>query len=479
LNRSLSLKYLYFFSIAFILINAFALTKGFFWISLIPVVLLIGYLAIIALDKLLLLVVFCTPLAINFTNLGGIGISLPTEPLMFSIMLLFIIRVFYEGGFDRKILYHPVTIAILINLAWMFITSCTSEMPVVSFKFLLSRLWFVICFYFLATQLFKKYINIKLFSWCYIISFSIVILYTLYSHMEYGFEEGPAHWVMSPFFNDHTIYGAMLAMFIPILIYDSFNKWQSGVSKIFSLITLIIFVVALIFSYTRAAWVSLAVALVVYFIFLLKIKFRTILILSITLISLFFTFKTEIIMRLEKNRQDSSTDVAQHLQSITNISSDASNLERLNRWSAAIRMFNERPVLGWGPGTYMFQYAPYQISSEKTIISTDFGDAGNAHSEYIGPLVESGVLGTITFILIGIAAIYCGARIYYRAVDKATKNLSLAVMLGLITYLVHGALNNFLDTDKASVPFWGFIAMLVSLEVYHLGKGSSMNPKSQ
>jgi len=39
--------------------------------------------------------------------------------------------------------------------------------------------------------------------------------------------------------------------------------------------------------------------------------------------------------------------------------------------------------------------------------------------------------------------------------------------LGLSTYFIHGFLNNFLDTDKASVPVWGFMAMLVALEVYH------------
>jgi hypothetical protein len=41
-------------------------------------------------------------------------------------------------------------------------------------------------------------------------------------------------------------------------------------------------------------------------------------------------------------------------------------------------------------------------------------------------------------------------------------------LLGLITYFSHGVLNNFLDTDKLSVPVWGFIAILVALDVYHL-----------
>jgi hypothetical protein len=39
--------------------------------------------------------------------------------------------------------------------------------------------------------------------------------------------------------------------------------------------------------------------------------------------------------------------------------------------------------------------------------------------------------------------------------------------MGLITYWIHGGLNYFLDTEKAAVPFWGFIAALVALEIYY------------
>jgi hypothetical protein len=48
--------------------------------------------------------------------------------------------------------------------------------------------------------------------------------------------------------------------------------------------------------------------------------------------------------------------------------------------------------------------------------------------------------------------------------------ISLSVLLGLITYYFHGTMNDFLDTDKASVPFWGFIAILVALDLYYLPK---------
>ena len=28
-------------------------------------------------------------------------------------------------------------------------------------------------------------------------------------------------------------------------------------------------------------------------------------------------------------------------------------------------------------------------------------------------------------------------------------------------------LNNYLDTDKASIPFWGMIALIVAIDIYH------------
>jgi putative inorganic carbon (HCO3(-)) transporter len=38
-------------------------------------------------------------------------------------------------------------------------------------------------------------------------------------------------------------------------------------------------------------------------------------------------------------------------------------------------------------------------------------------------------------------------------------------MAGLVTYVIHGFLNNFLDTDKISAPFWGYIAAIVVLDL--------------
>jgi O-antigen ligase len=201
---------------------------------------------------------------------------------------------------------------------------------------------------------------------------------------------------------------------------------------------------------------------------LLKIKFKWIFLTVTVLITLFFTFQHQIFDKLEKNKTESSRNFVEHVESMANISSDASNLERINRWQSALRLFEDRPVFGWGPGTYQFVYAPYQRSKEKTIISTNLGDKGNAHSEYLGPLAEEGLPGSLIVLLLVGFVIYTGIKVYIKSKDKEVKFLSLMSLLGLITYFAHGFLNNFLDTDKLSVPFWGFIAIIVALDVYHL-----------
>jgi O-antigen ligase len=135
--------------------------------------------------------------------------------------------------------------------------------------------------------------------------------------------------------------------------------------------------------------------------------------------------------------------------------------------------------MGWGPGTYQFVYAPFQRSKEKTIISTNAGDMGNAHSEYLGPLSESGILGMLTVIAIVIAASITGLRVYKRGKTKEVRLISLLLLIGLMSYFAHGLLNNFLDTDKASVPFWGFIGVLVSLDLFHTKKITASQNKEE
>ncbi|MCL2131516.1 MAG: O-antigen ligase family protein, partial [Lentimicrobiaceae bacterium] len=224
--------------------------------------------------------------------------------------------------------------------------------------------------------------------------------------------------------------------------------------------------VGLYLSYSRAAWLSVIVAAGVAGLMLLKIRMRVVAVFSLVLIGLFFAFKADILNELNKNTQESSSNnFGKHVQSITNISSDASNVERLGRWAAVFGMFNEKPLCGFGPGTYQFQYAPYQKPAYRTIITTNAGTGGNAHSEYLGPLAESGVFGTLSVLLLLVAVFGTGIHTYRKAKNQELKMLVLLSVLALTTYYFHGILNNFLDTEKLAIPVFGAMAVIAVCNV--------------
>lgn len=466
LRKYSKIVFFYSVSILFLAFNLYFVVKQeTLIINFLPLVLAIVFIAVVRLDYLLLLVAFLTPLSLPLHELvSGLtfDLFLPTEPLLVGILILFLFKIAEQQYLDRTILRHPVSLAIYFYLGWMLITSLTSTMPIVSLKFWLSKCWFLAAFYFMGILLFRSKNNIYRFVGFYCGAFVLVIFYAWFRHYAYGFHnDQAAHFVMNPFYKDHTSYGAMLAFFIPFLIGLTFSKYYQKRYRWLSGIALGLFSVALVLSYTRAAWLSLVAGGVVWIIIKFRLRFRPLFLTGVSIIAIVLIFQTQILILLERNDQESSANLGTHLLSTTNVSTDASNLERINRWSSALHMFQEKPVFGWGPGTYMFQYAPFQLTKHRTVISTNSADAGNAHSEYLGPLAESGFLGIMSFILLVSIVLYVGIHAYTRALDKETRMTLLSSVVGLVTYFVHGFLNNFLDTDKASVPFWAFVAIIV------------------
>lgn len=463
----------YFIVVSYILANAYVFLyhRGDFYLfNLIPAGILIVLLAIFDIEKIMYLMVFSTPIAISLKELGmhnGFDLSLPSEPLMIGVTLLYFLNEVSNGVTNKQVLKHPVTIIIFIQLGWMFITMLFSELPVISIKYITARIWFLTSCYFLCTQFFKHQTSMVKHILFYSVALAIVAVITTVKHAAYGFDEKTADWIVSPFYNDHTAYGAALAMFIPLMVGLLLMKNISTKYKILCLSLLSIFLISIVISYARAGWLSLVVSLGVLTTLLLGIKFRTIIFTIVSGVVLFLAFQSEILMILGRNNTSSDGDFMANIESMTNISTDVSNVERLNRWSCAIRMFQEKPFLGFGPGTYQFLYAPYQKSSQKTVISTNFGNKGNAHSEYLGPLSEQGLVGALIVVALVLAVMFLGYRLVYTVKDRSLKVFTICVLMGVSTYFVHGFLNNFLDTDKASIPFWGFLAMLVCIDVFH------------
>jgi len=460
--------------ILYVALNAFIIYRGeSAYFSILPFILLVGLVALVSYDKIFFLITFLTPLSISFKYFfpkTDFNFSLLTEPLLLLLLVILFFKFIFDRKINKNIIKHPITKAFLFNLFWILVTATTSTLPLVSFKFLFARIWLSVPIFFFGLVLFKKTKNIKAFIWAYAISLFIVVLYSTVRLSQISFlAKNAAHFAVGPFYNDHTAYGAILGLFTPLMWGIAIKAKQKKLFKIFSFIVAIAFSIGVILSYSRATWIGIVVALGVLALVKLKIKFRYIAAVAVVIAIVVSTFWFQIIDNLEKNSQDSSNNLAHHITSITNISTDASNVERLNRWYCALEMFKEKPVTGWGPGTYQFKYAPFQLGRMRTIISTNFGDIGNSHSEYLGPLAEQGIIGSLSFLWLAIIILITGFRVYKETEDKELKMLAISITLGFITYFIHGFLNNFLDTDKLAIPFFGFASILVAIDLYHKG----------
>ncbi|PKP05198.1 MAG: hypothetical protein CVU11_00640 [Bacteroidetes bacterium HGW-Bacteroidetes-6] len=455
------------FTIFFLGVNMTALVlKETMILSLLPVFLLFVYLYFFAVDKLFLVIAAVVPLAINLSDFDSrLAVTMPTEPLLAGLLLLFFLKSIFEPQIWKPFLRNPVTIAFIIYFAWLFFAALASQMPLVSWKFFVAHLWLIVPLYFFGTRVFYLKPNTqRYFVLLQVVSLVIVVAYTLVRHATYAFGDQESHWVMQPFYSDHAIYGSAIALFTPVLVFFLFDKKYSLTARFFMLLALIVLLLGLTFSYSRAAWLGFFVAVGLGVIVQFRIKLKYLFLSFLGLLLLVLVFQNQIIARLEKNKQDSSKDVVKNIESMSNISTDASNLERLNRWHCALRMSADNPVFGTGPGTYQFLYAPYQLSRDLTIISTNAGTLGNAHSEFLGTMAETGIPGMITFIFLVLAIFIYGFNTYValQKTDKVRARFILGIILGLVTYFVHAFLNNFLDSDKIAVPVWGFVAIIVA-----------------
>ena len=453
----------------FLLLCAIGVRYEMPWVAYSVLVIIALYLLVMHTDRSLYLMALLTPFSIRISEkIPDIAtdLSVPAEPFLICLSLLFLWRILKNHDYPKAILRHPITCTLYAYLGWLFVASCFSTMPLVSFKYLLSKLWFLIpCYFYLAEQIYRNERNAFRFLFCYAIGLGIVVCITTMKHIQYGAIEKVAYWIMTPYYNDHTAYGAVLAFFCCLLPGMAADREAGRGRRRLSVLLLVVALVGLYLSFSRAAWLSLVIAIGVLLLAFFRIRFRLVASVTVALTLAVVFFSDDILYKLNKNDTESSKNLVEHLQSMSNISSDASNVERINRWTSAIEMFKKKPMLGWGPGTYQFQYAPFQNPRYKTIITTNAGDGGNAHSEYLGLLSETGIPGPLLLILLIACCLSKGLQLYHR--KEATpyrRTCAIVCTVALVSYFAHGFFNNFLDTDKLAVPVFAAMAVIAALD---------------
>lgn len=413
---------------------------------------------------LFLLLIFVVPLSIEIEIGKGAQLNFPSEGLLllFSVGLLFVNRSFRAS--IARYIKLPLTVIIAFDLGIELLTTLSSSDVVVSFKHLFIHLIYVLGFYFTTLFLMSKKRSSH-FYLAYLIGLVPVMLLTLYHLSTYNFDLRTVFAVCKPFYTDHTIFGACLAFLIPFLFLfiRKRNPPQSEFKSYLPLLVLFLLLcISEFLTLSRAAIFSVFFTGLVYALILVKARVHQLLIGLLILGSLIYVQKDKLMESFVKTEAVSNDGkIENHFNSVTNLSTDASNLERLNRWVCAIRLFNEKPISGCGPGTYQFEYNRVQTTEYRTYISTSLGNKGNAHSEYLTSFCEKGVFGGLIYLVFVLASCYFGLKNHRKLKDTQLIRVNLGATLGLITYFVHGWFNLFSDQTKMAALLYISLALIV------------------
>ncbi|NBV14473.1 MAG: hypothetical protein EBS07_10460 [Sphingobacteriia bacterium] len=412
---------------------------------------------------------FTMPLAIEAREfIETASLSIPSDLIAACLMGLFILRNLNEPKIQWRFLKHPISLLLIAWLSWMLITVPYSTMPMVSLKFFINALWYVIAFYTISGMFFKDESDILSFFTISAPPLIAVVLFSLILHGLEGFTHEASYVISRPFYHEHTVYGGSITLFFPGFLLLAFCNWIHWKWRLFFKISTLILGLGILFSYTRGAWLGLLGGC-----FILGILYGWPWIRKI-LVPLLIVLCIGIGYLISEMSQQEYREVAKHqeglthrLKSIFDVKTDQSNKERFNRWVAAWHMAEAHPITGMGPGTYAMNYAPFQESRWLTRISTNHGDNGTTHNEFLLATSEMGYLGGLLLLALYIVTLIRGIRGFFQTQSPQIRLYFAAATGGLVTYYLHAIVNNLMDQGKVAIPLFALMAIITSLDVYH------------
>ena len=284
-------------------------------------------------------------------------------------------------------------------------------------------------------------------------------------HTLTGFSFEAINSVLNPFYRNHVNYAAILVVFFPFIWYAP--AWETKYSSKWWLLvgSIAFFLMAIYFTYTRAAYVSLFIAIATYFIIrfrLMKIVLAGTLIAAIVGLNFvannnkYLDFAPDFNKTIAHKKFDNLLDA-------TAKGEDISTMERVYRWVAGGYMVKEKPWFGFGPGNFYTYYPQYTVNSFTTYVS-DNPEKSGIHCYYLMVAVEQGIIGLLIFLLLCFTVLLKAEQLYHQVNIPSKRRLVLMVSLSLVIILSLLLINDLVETDKVGTFFFMGMAMLVNLE---------------
>ncbi len=253
--------------------------------------------------------------------------------------------------------------------------------------------------------------------------------------------------IYGPYIN-RSHYAGLMEMLVPVPLVLSFTSFTEGSQKTMARVAAAVMASTIFLSKSRGGMVAFVVEMAMLAVILARQKQGKTVALSLgiflALIAglLIWLGGSELNQRLVSIKTETTTE----LQGGTRMD--------INR-DALLRMFPQKPVLGWGLGAFPEVYPRYRTFFTDLYIN-------EAHNDYLQLLVEMGAAGFVAMLW------FVGAM-YYRAIRKMKNwssdpngTLGLIAMLGCTGILVHSFVDFNLQIPANAALFyvWCVIAAL-------------------
>jgi len=223
-----------------------------------------------------------------------------------------------------------------------------------------------------------------------------------------------------------------LVMVIPYMYYLLIDKKKQWILYI----PLVLSVIHLILTFTRASYIAFLISGVVFFVLAVKravIKKEVVVMICILIFSqpLFSGIKT-----FERGTVKS----------------------RMLIWNITLKMIKKNPIMGVGPGNFIITY-PYYATGEAEALRGTSLLVDSVHNDYLEVCAEAGIVGFVLFLYL-LFSVFKASFVLYRGSGRKEKLLIAGIISSMVAICINGLASFPFKNPATLLLFWADVSFI-------------------